>query len=71
VLRKVSGRRNSGGASPPRATATGGAPPQAKIGDRVDLVRLLSFFPSSPAVKITVTCNQKKTHKQSILVNFF
>jgi hypothetical protein len=51
----------------PRATATGGAwfhaPPQAKTGDKVDLVRLLSFFLSSPVVKITVTCNQKKTHR--------
>jgi hypothetical protein len=32
----------------------------------------IDFFPSSlPAVKITVTCNQKKTHKQSVLVIFF
>jgi len=30
-----------------------------------------SFFLSSPAVKITVTCNQKRTHRQSVLVNFF
>jgi hypothetical protein len=37
----------------------------------VDLVRLLSFFLSLSAVKITVTCNQKKTHRQSVLVNFF
>jgi len=58
----------------PCATATGGpwfhAPPQEKTGDKVDLVRLLSFFLSSPTVKITVTCNQKKTHRQSVLVNF-
>jgi hypothetical protein len=33
----------------------------------------IDFFPlffSSPAVKINVTCNQKKTHKQSVLVIF-
>ena len=41
-----------------------------KTGDRVDQARLLSFFLSSPTVKTTVTCNQKKTHKQSVLVKF-
>jgi hypothetical protein len=34
------------------------------------LDRLLPLFFSSPAVKINVTCNQKKTHKQSVLVIF-
>lgn len=37
----------------------------------MDLAWLLSSFLSSPAVKTTVTCNQKKTHKQSALVKFF
>ena len=45
-------------------------PPQAKTGDIVDQAWLLSFFLSSLVVKTTVTCNQKKTHKQSVLVNF-
>jgi hypothetical protein len=66
--------RNSGGASPPRATVTGGAwvhaPPQEKTQQQGGLDRLLPLFFSSPAVKINVTCNQKKTHKQSVLVIF-
>ena len=36
----------------------------------MDLAWLLSFFLSPPAVKTTVTCNQQKTHKQSVLVSF-
>jgi hypothetical protein len=65
---------NSGGASSPRATVTGGAwvhaPPQEQPSNRGGLDRLLPLFFSSPVVKITVTCNQKKTHKQSVLVIF-
>ena len=34
----------------------------ARTGNIVDLAWLLSFFLSSPAVKITVTCKHKKTH---------
>jgi hypothetical protein len=59
VLRKVSGCRNSGGASPPRATTTGvHAPPQEEPEKRVDLKRLPPSFLSSPAV----TYNKQKTH---------
>jgi len=36
----------------------------------VDLAWLLLLFPSSPAVKITVTCNKSKTHKQQLILSF-
>jgi hypothetical protein len=65
---------NSGGASSSHATVTGGAwvhaPLQEQPSNRGGLDRLLPLFFSSSAVKITVTCNQKKTHKQSVLVIF-
>ena len=34
----------------------------------MDLAWLLSFFLSSPAVKITVTCNHKKTHNKQLIL---
>jgi len=37
----------------------------------VDLAWLLLLFPSSPAVKITITCNKSKTHKQQLILSFF
>jgi hypothetical protein len=37
---------------------------------QVDLAWLLLLFPFSPAVKITVTCNKSKTHKQQLILCF-
>jgi hypothetical protein len=62
VLGNLLDSKNSGGASSPRATATGGtwghAPPQEEPKKHVDLKRLPPSFLSSPAV----TCNKQKTH---------
>jgi hypothetical protein len=52
--------RNNGGASSPRAPATGATwvhlPPQAMFEKRVDLAWLPTFFLPSPAVTSKVTC---------------
>ena len=64
---------NSGSAllhAPPPLAARGFMRCRKQRQETVDLFRLLSFFLSSPTVKINVTCNQKKTHRQSVLVKF-
>ena len=69
---KPLGCLNSGGASSPRAAATGGAcvhvPLQEKPGDRVDLAWLPPLFTFLLAIMIIVTCNKRKMHKQLILI---
>jgi len=72
VLRKVSGRGNSDGASFPRTTATSGAwahtPPRGRIGKLWDREQLTFFFPSSSAV----TCKtQKKNATEQLILAFY
>jgi hypothetical protein len=64
----VSGRllelQDNGGASSPRATATGGAwvhaPPQGRNWKQRDLAQPLLLFLSLPAMTTTVTCKRRK-----------
>jgi hypothetical protein len=64
---------NSGGASSPRAPTTSGVwvhkPPREQTGKQSSRDWLLLFL-SSSVVRIIVTCNKRKTHKQQLIFSF-
>jgi hypothetical protein len=49
----------------------GSRAPVGNVSKRVDLAWLLLLFPSSLAMKIIVTYNKSKTHKQQLILSFF
>ena len=71
MLGNLLDNRNNGGASSPRAPATGGAwvhaPPQEEPEKHVDLKRLPPSFLSSPVV----TCNKQKKRTQQLILLCF